>query len=515
MKDRDAIPPLLKLAAQNHPIDPFIRHAIVMGLVGIGDEQALVSERRHISPDVRLAAVVALRRMREPSVGVYLADPDEAVATEAARAIHDDASIEAALPALAAAAERTDITNEAFIRRALNANLRVGGKDQIARLVRYAADETRPPAMRVEALDILANWEHPAVNDRVEGWYRVWPQRSGIAVKSTLNTEVAGLLASNDHTVSLAASQLVERLGIKTDDAVFVKWVTDEARPAVSRVTALRLLSTRKYADLHKSIDAAMASSEPLLRIEAIRLLSESEPAHAIKAITAALETGTDIEKQAGFRLLGELHSADANAILTTWLDRMLESKVPAEVQLDLIEAAEATRNKDLRKKLHAWQDSLPGSDPLAPLYPTLAGGDAERGKAIFTSHPEAACVRCHTANPDGSGSSVGPNLSGIGAKPDKPRRYILESMIDPNAYIVPGYGMSSFTLKDGTDVAAFVKSESDTEVQLLDLEGKTTVIKKTDIATRTPGVSMMPAMGAILNRDEIRDVIAYLTSLK
>ena len=87
--------------------------------------------------------------------------------------------------------------------------------------------------------------------------------------------------------------------------------------------------------------------------------------------------------------------------------------------------------------------------------------------------------------------------------------------MIDPNAYIVPGYGMASFKLKDGTEVAAIVKSETADAVQLLDLEGKSTALKKSSIVSQTPVVSMMPAMGAILTRDEIRDVIEYLSSLK
>lgn len=87
--------------------------------------------------------------------------------------------------------------------------------------------------------------------------------------------------------------------------------------------------------------------------------------------------------------------------------------------------------------------------------------------------------------------------------------------MIDPNAYVVPGYGMASIHLKNGSDLAAVVKSESETEVQLLDLEGKATTIKKSEIVSRTPAVSMMPTMSAILTRDEIRDVIEYLSSLK
>ena len=513
--DRRAVEPLLKLARENHPLDAYVRHAVVMGLAGIGDAEALAACARNESPDVRLAAVVALRRLRSPLVSRFLADREERVLDEAARAIHDDWSIDAALPDLAKAADLPNIESEPFVRRALNANLRVGGIEQIRRLARYATDESRPSAMRVEALEILANWETPAVNDRVEGWYRVWPARSGFAVRSVISAELAGLLASKDAGVAQAATQLIDQLGIKTDNGVFARWIGEKTRPAESRVTALRLLAKRKYLDLPKSIDLALASDEPLLRVEAVRTLADHDAARALRILIEMTERGTLLEKQAAFHLLGEMHSADANNEISEWMGRLTSGDVPPEVQLDLLEAAEASRDKDLKKRLRAWESALPAADPLARLYPAMYGGDAERGKAVFTSHPEAACIRCHTTSADGSGSSVGPNLSGIGAKPDKPRRYILESMIDPNAYIVPGYGMSQFTLKDGSDVAAFVRSENQTEVQLLDLEGKATVLKKADIAARTPAVSMMPAMGAILTRDEIRDVIAYLESLK
>ncbi len=75
---------------------------------------------------MRIGAVVALRRLRDPGIAVFLNDKDEFIVTEAARAINDDLSIEKALPALGNLARATKFTNEALLRRAINANLRVG-----------------------------------------------------------------------------------------------------------------------------------------------------------------------------------------------------------------------------------------------------------------------------------------------------------------------------------------------------------------------------------------------------
>lgn len=512
-KDPAAIAPLIHMAAENRPVDPYIRQAAILGLTGIGNVDALLALANHPLPSVRQVAVVALRRLKNPGVAVFLRDRDEWVATEAARAIHDDYSIPAALPALARAADREDINNPAFMRRALNANLRVGGADQVDRLVRFAGDEHRPTDLRVEAIDILASWEHPTPFDRVEGWYRVWPQRSGIAVHSAIEPLVASLLASPSSQIADATTHLIDTLGIKTNDAIFARWVRDTEKPVGSRVSAMELLAKRKYRDLSKLVDASLSDDSPAIRAEALRILSRLDSDRAMTKIKQVLDDGTLRERQSALRLLATIKDSDGQTMLAQWMDRLLDGQVPADLQLDLLESAQAANGEDLNKKLDTYEHSISKSDPLAPYAPCLAGGDAENGKTIFMTHAEAACVRCHSV--DGSGSTVGPNLAGIGANPEKSKRYILESMIDPNAYVVPGYGAAGIKLKDGTELSGIVKSEDDTTVHLMDLDGVASKVRKADIVSRTPPVSVMPAMGAILSKSEIRDVIAYVTSLK
>ena len=64
--------------------------------------------------------------------------------TETARAINDDLSIPAALPALGDLLEYNLFTNEALIRRSINANLRVGTEKAMQNLVDYAPKEGNP-----------------------------------------------------------------------------------------------------------------------------------------------------------------------------------------------------------------------------------------------------------------------------------------------------------------------------------------------------------------------------------
>ena len=87
---RPAIPDLVKMLADNNDRDANLRHAGSLALARIGDASPVAALSSHGSRGVRIAAIVALRRMRHPDVARFLADADEQVVTEAARAINDD-----------------------------------------------------------------------------------------------------------------------------------------------------------------------------------------------------------------------------------------------------------------------------------------------------------------------------------------------------------------------------------------------------------------------------------------
>ncbi|HTD85244.1 MAG TPA: PVC-type heme-binding CxxCH protein, partial [Candidatus Binatia bacterium] len=83
---KEAVMPLLGMIQANNNKDKYLRHAAVMGLVGCADAKTLRGLSTHASAAVRLAAVVALRRLDSAEVATFLDDRDIAVATEAARA---------------------------------------------------------------------------------------------------------------------------------------------------------------------------------------------------------------------------------------------------------------------------------------------------------------------------------------------------------------------------------------------------------------------------------------------
>ena len=169
---RPAVPGLIGMLADNNDRDANLRHAGSLALSRIGDAAPVAALSSHGSRAVRVAAIVALRRMRHPDVARFLTDADEQVVAEAARAINDDGSIAAALPALARVLDERRFTSEPLLRRAINANLRLGTNDALARVTAFSADVSRPAGMRAEALAVVGVWQSPSAFDRVDGAFR-------------------------------------------------------------------------------------------------------------------------------------------------------------------------------------------------------------------------------------------------------------------------------------------------------------------------------------------------------
>ena len=86
----DAVDRILELAAELNPAETYLRHSVSMALASCATSNQLSACQTTSSGSVRLSAVLALRHQRSPAVAVFLNDTDDLVATEAARAIHDD-----------------------------------------------------------------------------------------------------------------------------------------------------------------------------------------------------------------------------------------------------------------------------------------------------------------------------------------------------------------------------------------------------------------------------------------
>jgi putative heme-binding domain-containing protein len=442
-------------------------------------------------------------------VSGFLADTAVEVSEEAVRAIHDDLSIPAALPALAALLEKPAERSDAVVRRVLNANFRLGTRAAAGRLVAFALDGTQPVAMRQEALMALRAWKSPPPLDRVDGRARKF---SPATVRDVLEPKIGALLALADPALKTLAIEIMIAHELKAGALQMAAIVSDGQAAAALRAQALRLLAGQQRTNpvYQRVLDEALGVDAPAaLHMAALELLLPSRPERLATEAPATLEGRSVAEKQHVLAQLAAAAHAATDAVIDGQAATLLNGTCPPALQLDVMEAvaARAAANPVLAARAKAFA-TLPMAKTRAEL---LEGGSVVAGQAIVANHLNANCLACHSITP--GGSEVGPNLRTVGAQ--NSRAYLLESLLEPAAKIATGFGLVGVTLRDGTQLTGTLAGETPAAVTVRLLDGVRKTIPREQIAAQTTPVSVMPPMGAILQPREIRDVVAYLSSLK
>lgn len=504
-----AIQPLIKLLEDNNDEDAYLRHGASLALARIGKADPLISLANHKSKAVRVGAVVALRRMQSPGIASFLNDKDEFVVTEAARGINDDLSIPAALPALAKVLQTTKFTNEALIRRAISANMRVGTPEAMQTLIGYFQGTGNPAAMRAEAMDALSTWAKPSVLDRVDGRYRGAVERDPAPVRNATASAYTGALSQSERQVRLSAISAIRRLGISSADEAMAKLVSTDADPAV-REAALRGLAALNAPQLNAAIETALADKAREVRVAGLDLLGKAAmpKEQMVRLLTNVLDNGPIEEKQAALLTLGTLPAANSQPVFDKLLSSMQAGTLSPELYLELEEAIESSKSAALTARYKTLSGQLSDADAFKG---SLMGGVADKGRRIFFRHPTAQCIRCHSYNDQGG--NAGPRLNGVANR--LTREQLLEAVINPSARLAPGYGTVSVTLKDGKSLSGILAGETDKELQIKIGNDPARTIAKDQIAKRTNDPSSMPEMKYLLTKREIRDVVSFLSTLK
>ena len=502
---------LVSMIEENNDQDIWLRHAGMIALARLGDEDALSELNDHPSKSVRLAAVVALRRMKSPAISAYLSDRHEDVVTEAARGINDDLGIEEALPALASVLSESPFKNEALIRRAINANHRLGQQSNIDVLVDYVLQESATAVMRGEALRTLSHWSNPSAFDRVDGRFIGTEERDDSYVKQQLGPIIANLLKSRDDTVQLEAARASGKLKLLDSEPTLLALAKNHSRPAV-RSTALQALAELPSDQLTQALEGAFNDQNADVRSTALAILPESNISEeqAIGLFDQIMTSGTYREQQVVLAALGEMKSANAVSSLNKYMGWLETGSTAPEIKLDILEAVSQQNDEALMARVDAYQESKPSDDPLSPYIETLLGGNSQNGRNIFRNHQAAQCIRCHTIFE--TGGTMGPGLSGVGAK-YTPAELLL-ALIEPSSSFAEGYHMVTLKLSGGETLTGLVQEETDQSITIKSGNQEAEEISKTDITEQTSIPSSMPPMGLILTKKEIRDVLAYLVTL-
>lgn len=151
-------------------------------------------------------------------------------------------------------------------------------------------------------------------------------------------------------------------------------------------------------------------------------------------------------------------------------------------------------------------------------------GGDRAKGEQLFFG--KSACAQCHMVN--GRGGRLGPELTRVGSA--RSALYLTESIREPdkelslgmtdpnNHYVIPlEYETVTAITLTGQRIIGVAKNEDAFSLQLMGQDEKLYLLMKKDLSEVTHARrSLMPRYTeSMLSNDDLRDLLAYLTSLR
>ena len=507
-----AIESIIEMLKDNNEQDAYLRHAGCLALARIGKAAPIVALSKDKSRALRIAAVVALRRMGSPAITIFLNDTDEFVVTETARAINDDLSIKDALPALGNLLTKTQFTNEALIRRAINANLRVGNEQALQNLLDYSLKENNPDKMKAESIETISTWSKPSVLDRVDGRYRGVIQRDSLALKNKVGASIIQLLKSKEFVVRASAIKAISKLSIKEGANTLMEMLKKDTSATV-RAEALRAIASMQDARISDAIKMATADKDKMVRVAGIGFLKKMNISQdlMVSLLSEVIKTKTMEERQESLLTLGKLPIQNTRLVFESLLHQMETNQLPPDILLELSEAIDSSRSPELISRYKIASDKLSKDALIAAYAGALYGGDADKGKRLFFKGETTQCIKCHAY--DDKGGNAGPRLNGVAKRLS--RQLILESLINPSARLAPGYGVINLTLKNGQSVSGIMESENNSSINIKSGNNPKQVIAKKDIMKRENAASSMLEVKNYLSKKEIRDLVSFLSTLE
>lgn len=142
-----------------------------------------------------------------------------------------------------------------------------------------------------------------------------------------------------------------------------------------------------------------------------------------------------------------------------------------------------------------------------ADAYDVKPAGDTPAGASFFFG--EGHCAECHTAQ--GRGGTQGPDLSNIGRAVTLSE--LEQAISHPRTRITPGYEMVDVTLRDGSSLRGFARSQTSHSLVLQTSDGKLLPLMEAQYSKVAPAhASAAPEFSG--TAEQRRNLIAYLSGL-
>jgi putative heme-binding domain-containing protein len=300
-----------------------------------------------------------------------------------------------------------------------------------------------------------------------------------------LAPDLSRLLASADSTADtrMAAARALAACGSTTGIPLLTQIVVDPAQPE----------------PLREQIAGSLAS-----------VAGDSEPARGAM-ISAFRGASAHLQLRLATHLAAT--ATGANALL----DAVAQGNAPAAVLFDpaVVDRLGAANIPDLKARVGRLTRGLAAPDDA--VRQTIANRvgtwrflrpDPQHGAEVFAKN----CAVCHQI--DGKGTTVGPQLDGIG---NRGLDRVVEDILDPNRNVDPAFRYETLRLADGTVLTALPRRDNGDTLTFTDSTGKELTISKSDVTKRSEGRgSLMPSNFAdALPDNDFYDLVAYLMSHK
>jgi len=357
-----------------------------------------------------------------------------------------------------------------------------------------------------ELLDQLKEYE-PRTRYRVRRELR---DRPTAEVLAAINKWVAKLTPADKEFDRLLLEALWVEQGHHAVDPLLLQKVL-HAKAGEARAGATRVLADEwdRIPNAMALMKAQVTDEFPRTRVEAMRALSFVPTKESVEAVLQAVNMRRDYWIDYTLQMtLGALEPVWKPALSNQQI--ALNNPKGLEYLTELDQAAKPGGAATAALKKYLTMPELKQKDRDS-IYQEIAKakGVADNGKAVF----RRICVACHKFGSEGI--EYGPQMDGVATR--LKREDIIESVLDPNAKIAPGFLTTNVETNSGGTSSGFVIGETPETLTLRIAGGLKQEIKVADIKKREniKQSSMPEGLANGMSPGEFLDLIEFLSSLK
>ncbi|MEJ7831122.1 MAG: HEAT repeat domain-containing protein, partial [Segetibacter sp.] len=485
--------------------DRFAEHAIIYALINLKNSAPLFAALTHSSSNVRKAAVIALDQMdgfplRKENLLPFLASKDPQLRnTGIWVASHHAEWADLVINFLQNRLSIADLsgTNASSVHDLI---IKFSDNKQLQNIIAgQLANAANPAARKAFLLDVI---NHSPVKEIPVIWVE----------------QLGKLLQEGDAEIQLLVLKLIESRSIRALNDPLKQIVQNPNTPAGFRLTALTssLIS-----------NPGLSEKEFTMVLRYLEKINES-PIRQSAALVLATATLSNVQ----LLKLAKEQVAQTDVFLLPSLVTAFEGSSDKEVGEALITALSNSANRldnfseqDLKKLFSKYPQSVEKSaeslmvtlrernaarlTQLQSLEAQIKRGDVGQGRKLYFG--KAICSSCHAIG--AQGGTFGPDLTNIGQI--RSRHDILEAILFPGASFAREHETSRVITKTSS-YTGIIKQQLPEALIVSIAPGQNIRVQRKEIIGIEPqSISMMPpGLDKQLSREELSDLLAYLTSL-